>query len=387
MKNIKLGVIGATGMAGREAIIHQEFLEEKGYDYADLVMVTGSSDSAGRKLGEVFEKKEQRLSKVYNFWEENSSPRQFRDMEVQKTDADLIAEKTDAVISALPSSVAWKIEPSLRKRGIDVFSNASEFRWSENIPLIIPEVNPGHINWVDRQQTKGKQVNNPNCTTAGFVPVIHALEEQGLQPRKVNLVTLQSVSGKGDKISGREYSQRIRGNSIDDWDEVWDGFNEEEQKSEIEPQKILGRIEKRESAVDQYRELRSGEKPESILPITAKTNRIPTQYGHLEALTVKFDQETSVEEFKDAIESWAADPKIKSLPSTAEKPLTLKKEIEPAEDVFVQDGMAVVLGRTRQSNPKAVSFYTLSHNLRRGATWTARQSLELYLQRYKDFAF
>jgi aspartate-semialdehyde dehydrogenase len=366
MSNIRLGILGATGMAGREAIIHQKNLEEE-HDYAELELVTGSPESQGKELGEVFKQKEKALSEKYSFWQPQRCPEQYRDMTVEGLDPEEISEKVDYVISALPSSIAAEIEPELRKRGVHVFSNASEFRWEDEIPLIIPEVNHEDIKMLEEQGTPGKQANNPNCTTAGYVPVIEALRSS-FEVEKVDLVTLQAISGKGDKVAEDKYRSRIEGNAIDDWDRE-SNHNGEEVKSEIEPQKILGIASDKKAAED------------TDLDIDAQTSRIPTQYGHLESVRIEFSEAVEVEDVEDTLESWQPDKKVRELPSTPENPLIiLDRQPEPRGDVKLEDGMAVVLGDIRQLDDKRISFYALSHNLRRGATWTARQSMEIHLQ-------
>lgn len=392
MEKIELGIIGATGMAGRAAIKHQAKLDEENENYAELTVVTGSQNSAGKTLGEVFREKEGKLSDAYSFWEENKVPEKYADMEVEETDVETVAEKADYVISALPSSVAREVEPKLREEGVHVFSNASEFRWKENIPLMIPEVNPGHLELVYQQGTIGKQVNNPNCTTAGYVPAINALEQQGLEIKNLQLVTLQAISGKGDKVAEEDYRQKINGNAIEDWGRVeGQRFNGEERKSEIEPQKILGKARNRDNVIRHFEAVRNGEveEPEAeILPISAQTNRVASQYGHLEAITVEFQKEVSVREFEDAIKEWEPAEEVRDLPSTPENSVKLVEgKFDPKSHVMDEDGMAVIIGRVRKTGSRRISFHALSHNLRRGATWTARQSLELFLKERKSFEF
>ena len=368
MEKIKLGILGATGMAGRDAVIHQKNLQENGENYADLELVTGSPSSKGKSLGKVFREKEEALSEKYEFWEPQECPEEYRDMTVKGLDPERIAEKVDYVISALPSSVAKDIEPELRERGVHVFSNASEFRWNEEIPLMMPEVNPEAIQMLDEQNTPGKQANNPNCTTAGYVPVIKALMNDYVV-EKVDLVTFQAISGKGDKVASDEYSSGIRGNAVDDWNSK-SSHNGEEVKSEIEPQKILNLAESREQAKN------------TGLDIFAQTTRIPTQYGHIESLRIEFSEKVDVEQVRETLQKWSPSEEVRDLPSTAEKPVVvLDRQPEPRKDVFREDGMNVVVGDLRQLEENRVSLYSLSHNLRRGATWTARQSLELYLKK------
>lgn len=365
---VKLGILGATGMGGRDAVIHQEKLEKSGENYADLEIVTGSSSSAGKTLGEVFREKEESLAERYSFWQPQECPEKYRNMTVEELDADRIAEKVDYVISALPSFIAGEIEPELRERGVHVFSNASEFRWSNEVPLMIPEVNPEDIEMLEEQETPGKQANNPNCTTAGYVPVIEALRQE-FDVVRIDLVTMQSISGKGDKVASEDYFSRIIGNAIDDWDRR-SNHNGEEIKSEIEPQKILGLAETREKALK-----------DTGLDIHAQTTRIPSQYGHLESVRIEFDEEVSEEHVKKVLDSWRPDEKVRELPSSPEKPVqVMEEQPEPNQDIFTGDGMTVTVGDVRKIGEKRISLYSLSHNLRRGATWTARQSMELYLK-------
>lgn len=380
---IQIGVLGATGMAGREAI--QKIIN---LEYAELALVTGSPSSAGEKYGKIFKEKEEALSRSYEFWEPQKCPERYRELEVRETDPEVIVEEADYVISALPSSVAEDVEPEIRENGVSVFSNSSTYRWKQNVPLLIPEINHKHIEHVENQEQSGKQANNPNCTTAGYVPVIGILEDQGLGIKSVDLVTMQSISGKGDKISNEDYSGWISGNVIDDWSPE-ERFNGEEQKSEIEPQKILGRHTDRESVVAEFTDFRENGPSEDldILPISAETRRVPTQYGHLESVKITFEEEISVEDFEEALESWSITGKVGRLPTTPENLVEVREQVEPVNDVFAGEGMTLVVGDARKLGPKEIGFVSLSHNLRRGATWTAIQSMELYLQEIEDYSF
>lgn len=387
MDKIRLAIVGATGMAGREAVLHQDHLKRNGENYAELVMVTGSERTAGRELGEVFDERERELSGAYGYWKPQRCPDRFKDREVRETDPESIAEKADYVISALPSAVAERVEPELRKRNVHVFSNAGRYRWEENVPLMIPEVNPSHIQRTRDQGTGGKQVNNPNCTTAGFVPVLHALLEGGYSLKRVHVDTKQSISGKGGKVRGQDYQSHIKGNVIDDWDDAGEGRNGEEMKSEIEPQKILGNGRRKEEVLSGYRDIRTGKvrpRESNLVPVFVNTNRVPTQYGHLETLSLEFEDGVRAREVRDLLENCDVPEEIRDLPSTPESLFMVKEDKpEPREDVFEGDGMATVVGRVRQVTPREISLYTLSHNLRKGATWTARHSMELYLREFE----
>lgn len=365
---VSLGILGATGMAGREAVKHQKILEENGYGYASLELVTGGPSSQGRKLGKVFREKEEKLDRLYDFWTPQKCPEKFQELKVEGLDPEKISDKVDYVISALPSSVARDIEPELRDRGVHVFSNASEFRWKREVPLMIPEVNSETIKRLENQKSSGKQLNNPNCTTAGFAPVLEALRKDS-NLESVDIVTFQSISGKGDKVASKDYSSRIKGNVIDDWDNK-SNYNGEELKSELEPQKILGLASTKEEAKN------------TDLNIKVQTMRVPVQYGHLESVRIKFSNNVDEKEVRKIMKNWQPSEEVKNLPSTPNRPIEVHdRQPDPKKDVFNGEGMSVVVGDVRQLSSNRISLYSLSHNLRRGATWTARQSMELYLKR------
>jgi len=379
-KNIRLAILASTGMAGREALLHQELLDNIG-QYAELTCVTASPGSAGRKLGDIFDEKELTLSQSYNFWKSQKCPESLRDLVIDETNPDIIAEKADYAISALGSDIAKTIEPELTKRGIHVFSNASSFRWDPKVPLLIPEVNYKDIEMLESQKNPGKHICNPNCTTAGYTPFIKALEDLGYKVNNLTLVTEQAISGKGDAIADSGYISKINGNVIDDWTK--DGYNSEEWKSACEPMKILGRIETKEEVMAEKEKALKGE-PTKIIPIHTQTTRVPTQYGHLEYLSIEFDGKADIEKIKKQLSGYTLPEEVASLPTTPKQLfVVLDKMPEPKKDVYKGNGMVVVVGDVQQHTPLKISLWTLTHNLRRGATWAGRQGLELYLRAYK----
>jgi aspartate-semialdehyde dehydrogenase len=377
MEKIRLAILGATGMAGRDAILHQQFLDESGRQYAELTCVTGSGKSADKTLGQIFDEKEQQIAKYLPFWTPQKCPEAYTNMVVDETDVDLIASKADYAISALGSDVAEKVEKELTKKGVHVFSNASSYRWKDNVPLLIPEANYQHIHLVKEQKTKGKLVCNPNCTAAGYVPLIKAMLDLGYVINHIFLATMQSTSGKGDSIGSEEYREKILGNVRDDWTK--DGFNEEEWKSACEPQKILGRVRTKEEAKSEMDRIRQGYATRFI-PIHTQTTRVATQYGHLEYLAFDFERQPDAEKLKKQLAEYELPEEVACLPTTP-KPLFVVQDRmpEPKTDVFAGNGMAVVVGDIKQHTPSKISMFTLTHNLRRGATWAGRQGLELYL--------
>tara|TARA_Y100000310_G_scaffold281258_1_gene301613 strand:- start:8525 stop:9706 length:1182 start_codon:yes stop_codon:yes gene_type:complete len=380
---IKLAILGATGMAGREALLHQQYLDSIGLQYADITCVTASPRNKGNLLGDVVAQKEEALVQAYPFWNSMVCPPKLARLQLDPLDPDLIADKADYVISALDGDLAYDLEPSLRERGVGVFSNASSSRWDPTIPLLIPEVNPEDIAMLT-SQGGGVQICNPNCTTAGYTPLIKALEDLGYTLSTVNLVTQQSISGKGDAIAEGEYVKRLLGNVADDWTN--EGHNGEEWKSAYEPQRILGRVRSLEDLEIEIEKVRKGE-PSKILPIWSQTTRVATQYGHLEHLTLTFSEPVDIDNVRDDLSRYRAPEQIELLPSSPIRLFYLFEDNtmpEPRSCINLEQGMAVLVGDIQKHSPTIISLTTLTHNLRRGATWAGRQGLELYLAEYSD---
>ena len=362
---LRLAIVGATGMTGREALLHHELLNQLRNQYATVTCVTGGSSSVGKLLGDVIKEKEEILAKRYHFWQPMECPPAFKGMVVEPTEAAQIAEKADYVISALPSSVAQRIEPQLRQYGLHIFSNASAFRQDASVPLIIPEVNPGSLRDIEIKNGYGVQVCNPNCVVAGFVIALRALDSKENPLEHIIISTRQSLSGKGDSIADENYAKKALQGPFDDW--TYDGINEEALKICSEPKKIL-------------------EWTTSSPLIEAKTTRVPMQYGHLLELTLSFREKKCVGECKELLGKFKPGAEVASLPSTPKTCFAIRDDIPHLEDLSFGDGMTVSLGDFRQRDQKTVSFQLLTHNLRRGATWTTRQCLELFLtyQGYED---
>jgi aspartate-semialdehyde dehydrogenase len=375
---IRLAILGATGMAGRDALVHHNLLDGIHEQYAEITCVTASQQSAGRKLGEVVAEKEAALTSAYPFWKPMNCPSDLGALTIDPTDPAIISNKADYVISALGADIAKEVELALTKLGVHVFSNASAYRWDPKVPLLIPEVNYHHLNLLKAQQTPGKLVCNPNCTTAGYVPVIHALQEKGYRIHSVNLVTQQAISGKGDAIASPEYANRIMGNVIDDWTGE-DGVNDEEIKSSAEPNKILGNASTYDFYKQEYAKMMAG-KQHKILPIASQTSRVAVQNGHMECLMIRFNRRVSADDIKTLLHTYEINPRVRDLPTTPRELFYVMDGMpSPKEDLFRGKGMTVVVGDIQQHSPDTISLWTLSHNLRRGATWAGRQGLELYL--------
>jgi len=163
------------------------------------------------------------------------------------------------------------------------------------------------------------------------------------------------------------------------------GVNEEEWKSAYEPMKILGRVKTREDVEEEMAKVLKG-LPTYIIPIDTQTTRVPVQHGHLEYLGIEFANPVDAEEIKVHLKDYQLPKEVATLPTTPNPLFVVKDEMpEPLYDILPGDGMAVVVGDVKQHNPHKISLFTLTHNLRRGATWAGRQGLELYLHKYEGF--
>ena len=383
---IRLAILGATGMAGRDALRHHALLDEMGLQYAELTCVTASPKSKGRKLGDVFDEKETRLVRAYpEMWEGTRCPASLGDLVIDATDPEVIASKADYAISALGSDIAREVEPELARLGVHTFSNSSAYRWDPEVPLLIPEVNFYDMRMVESQKTPGKRVCNPNCTTAGYVPVLNLFLRGDPEIKSVTLVTQQALSGKGDAVADPEYVRRIRGNVIDDWTNG--NQNEEEWKSSCEPQKILGLAKTKDEVKKGWNNYFSDYFPEGAprtLPIFSQTTRVVVQNGHLEHVMLEFDKGIPKDKFLHILTEYKMPDAVAGLP-TSPKQLFHFSEGMPMQtrDLGLENGMAVVIGDIKFESMSRVSMWTLTHNLRRGATWAGRQGMELYLRKYK----
>ena len=209
---IKVGVLGATGMVGQRFI---QLLND--HPWFEISSLTASKRSEGK-----------RYSEAAKWYIEGEMPEQIRDMEVLPTKPDI---DVDLVFSALPSDVAKTVEPEFAKKGIAVASNASAHRMEEDIPLIIPEVNPEHLALIEEQKKKRKWdgfiVTNPNCSTIMLTLSLKPIDDM-FSVKEVAVVTMQAISGAG--YSGVP-SMAILGNIIP-------YIGKEEEKMESEPLKI-----------------------------------------------------------------------------------------------------------------------------------------------------
>jgi aspartate-semialdehyde dehydrogenase len=271
----------------------------------------------------------------------------------------------DVVISSLPSDIAVEAEAAFAAAGYPVISNSSSFRMHADVPLVVPEINPEHLDLIPAQKKnrgydKGYLVTNPNCTTIGLVMALAPLQRAfGLEA--VMMTSMQAISGAGYPGVA----------SMDIIDNVMPYIGGEEEKVEEEPQKIMGRI--------------TGARIEAApFKVSAQCNRVPVQDGHLESVRVKLGRPATVEEVAAALASFTGLPQELKLPSAPARPVIVRAEKDrpqPRLDRDAENGMATVVGRIAKDTIFDFKFTLISHNTIRGAAGAALLNAELLVAR------
>jgi len=339
MAKIKAGVLGATGAVG------QRFIEGlKGHPWFDLSSLAASERSAGKKY-----------NKAAKWRLESELPEELGEMTVVNVDPKEV--DADVVFSALPAEEARKVEAEFAAAGFAVASNASAYRMVDDVPLLIPECNHEHLDIIKIQQERrgwnGYLTTNPNCTTVMFTLPLKPLMKFGIET--VHLASMQAVSGAG--YEGVP-SMAILGNVIP-------YIGGEEEKVEIEAQKILGTFD--------------GEKiVNADFTVSASCHRVPVMDGHTEAVWVKMKADPTPEEVRKAMLEF--DPQLGDLPTSPKKALIVRDEIDrpqPRLDRNRGNGMSVSVGRIRSG----IRFICMGHNTVRGAAGASILNAELLVKK------
>jgi len=264
--------------------------------------------------------------------------------------------KCDFVFSALEidKQATRDLENKYAQSGIPVVSNSSAHRWTEDVPVLIPEINFSHLEMIPIQKRnhgwkKGFVVVKPNCSLQSYLLPIHALEKEGFLISRILVTTLQALSGAG--YPGPP--------SFDMVDNVLPYIGGEEEKSEKEPLKILGRIE--EGKFVNYNSMK----------ISAHCNRVPVLDGHTACVSIEFKEKKPTKE--QVINTWRrfiSLPQELKLPFAPAQPIIYCDEEDRPQPRIDRDndkGMAVTVGRLRECNVLDLRFVGLSHNTIRGA--------------------
>lgn len=346
MEKKRVVVMGSTGLVGQQFV---RLLD--GHPDFELVALTASGRSAGRAYGRAMP------------WAVGGDvPGRAARLDVMETNIEVVmSQAPDIVFSALPAVAAEALEPALRERGGRVFSNAACRRQDGDVPVLIPELNPGHLELARWQRARygGFIVTNANCSTSGLAMVLTPLRKFGI--REVTVTTFQSISGAGRRGLA---SFDIAGNVI-----PW--IKNEEEKMERESRKILGEL-----GADAIRP--------APFAVRATCCRVPVREGHLISLSVRFADKVDVADAVDALASFRGAPQELGLPTAPEQPVIVRPEEDrpqPVLDAWAgrperARGMAVSVGRIREKAGE-ISLVLLVHNTIRGAAGSCVLGAEL----------
>lgn len=346
-RRYKVAVLGATGLVGQRFL---QLLES--HPWFEISTLTASSGSAGKRYGD-----------AVNWLLESPLPESVVDSLIRETRPGEV--DADFVFSALDSSVAGPIEEEFARAGLPVVSNAAPHRMDDDVPLLLADVNPEHVNLVPLQQRRrgfanGFLVTNPNCSTAGLVTALKPLDD-AFGVEAVSVVTMQAASGAG--YPGVP-SMDLLGNVIP-------FIPKEEDKLETEPRKILGRAGK------------LGIDPAQLL-VSAQVNRVPVVDGHLEAVSVKLRDKANAADVAEALAGYTSEPQRVGLPTAPVRPVVVRAERNRPQsrlDRMASDGMAVVVGQIRPCPVLDFRFTLLVHNTIRGAAGAALLNAEWLVER------
>jgi len=343
-KRIPVAVLGATGMVGQRFI---ELLQ--GHPWFELVGLAASGQHRSQPYGQVAR---WRLA--------GEMPADVARLPVVPCQPEELPG-VKIVFSALPAEVAGEIELAFARAGVAVFSNAKNYRMEADVPLVVPEVNPGHIDAILLQQKArhwpGFIITNANCSATPLVMALKPLQEAfGL--RKALVTTMQAISGAG--YPGVP--------SYDILDNVIPFIGGEEEKMESETRKMLGDWSETAGFTD------------APVVVSAQCNRVATREGHLECASVEFGREVQPEEVLAAWESFVGEPQRLGLPSAPEHALIYRHEVDRPQTLLDRDaghGMTATIGRLRPCSILHYKFVLLGHNTIRGAAGGSILNAEL----------
>ncbi len=335
---IPVGVLGATGSVGQKFV---SLLAD--HPWFRLTALTASDRSAGKKYAEAVR------------WVQTTPlPGPIAEMPVLPTRPPIDCR---LVFSALDAAAAGPLELEFARVGCLVVSNAQSHRMDPDVPLLIPEVNPDHLQLVSNQSFgPGAILTNPNCSTIGLVLALKPLHDRfGI--RSLNVVTLQARPGAGlPGLAGMEIN-----------DNVIPFIEGEEEKIERETRKILGR-------------LKNGRIREAEIVISAQCNRVPVIDGHTECVSIGLEKPASLNAVRESWEGFVSTPQQLRLPSAPAKPIHYQaddRHPQPRLHRNLEKGMAVSVGRLRDCPILDLKFVILSHNTIRGAAVGAILAAEL----------
>ncbi len=349
-QKLKVGILGATGMVGQRFIALLE-----NHPWFEVTTVAASPRSAGKTYEDA----------VGDRWKMTTPmPEAVKKLVVMNVnEVEKVASEVDFVFSAVDMSKdeIKAIEEAYAKTETPVVSNNSAHRWTPDVPMVVPEINPEHFEVIESQKkrlgtTRGFVAVKPNCSIQSYAPILTAWKKFGV--KEVVVTTYQAISGAGKTFK--------------DWPEMEGNIipfiGGEEEKSEQEPLRLWGKIE-------------NGEIVKADGPvITSQCIRVPVLNGHTAAVFVKFEKKPSKEELIKAMVEFSGLPQELELPSAPKQFIQYLEEDNRPQvtlDVDYENGMGVSVGRLREDTVYDYKFVGLSHNTVRGAAGGAVLCAEL----------
>ncbi len=349
-QKLRVGILGATGMVGQRFI---SLLEN--HPWFEVVTVAASPRSAGKTYEEA----------VGGRWKMTTPmPESVKKLVVMNVnEVEKVAASVDFCFLSVDMSKEEikAIEEAYAKTETPVVSNNSAHRWTPDVPMVIPEINPEHFDVIPYQKkrlgtTRGFIAVKPNCSIQSYAPCLAAWKEFG--PKEVIATTYQAISGAGK--------------TFQDWPEMVENIipyiGGEEEKSEQEPLRVLGKVE---DGV-----IKKADTPK----ISCQCIRVPVLNGHTAAVFVKFDKKPTKEELIDRLVNFKGLPQELNLPSAPKQFIQYLEEDNRPQvklDVDYERGMGVSIGRLREDTIYDYKFVGLSHNTVRGAAGGAVLCAEL----------
>lgn len=349
-EKLKVGILGGTGMVGQRFIALLE-----NHPWFEVTTIAASPRSAGKSYEEA----------VGDRWKmDTPMPDAVKKIVVKNVnEVAEVAAEVDFVFSAvdMTKDEIKKIEEEYAKTETPVVSNNSAHRWTPDVPMVVPEINPDHMKVIEFQKKRlgterGFVAVKPNCSIQSYAPVLTAWME--FEPTEVVATTYQAISGAGKTFK--------------DWPEMVGNIipfiNGEEEKSEKEPLRIWGRIENGVIV------------PATGPKITCQCIRVPVLNGHTAAVFVKFAKKPSKEQLIEKLSGFSGEPQRLGLPSAPKQFIQyLEDDSRPqvALDVDFENGMGISVGRLRKDTVYDYKFVGLSHNTVRGAAGGAVLCAEL----------
>lgn len=351
MKKFKVGVIGGTGMVGQRFVTLME-----NHPWFQLTAVAASARSAGKSY-------EQAIGSRWHM--DTPMPEEAKRLVVLNAEADVekIAGMVDFVFSAvdMKKEEIKALEEAYARHECPVVSNNSAHRWTPDVPMVVPEVNPEHLEVIPAQRVRlgtrrGFIAVKSNCSIQSYAPALGPLRSFGL--KRILACTYQAISGAGK--------------TFETWPEMVDNvipyIGGEEEKSEQEPLKVWGRVE-------------NGVIVNADTPsITAQCLRVPVSNGHMAAVFVDFEKKPTMDEMRAIWATFQGRPQALKLPTAPKQFIRYFEEPDRPQtrlDRDLEGGMSICVGRLRPDTQYDYKFVCLSHNTLRGAAGGAVLLAEL----------